>query len=260
MSDFRDRFEVQLVDAARREGLGVRDRRLVHLPVTIARRRMLVVALIVLAVGVAGAATRPWSPTLGSDHFDELRPSASSTGPPSRQLQILGVLRREQTPTDRSAASDAALRYLTGRTSQGVRIAYVRSVAEGQAVLIPVASVTRHAIRLTDALCVFFGDPTGDGGVRSCWTTDDVVAGRARNSLGRLVYGMVPDGISRVRLTFVGAQVVEAPVQDNFFVLSAPPAPTHRPDAAAAATIRQVVWLDGAGFPAGPPLRGQTGG
>jgi hypothetical protein len=220
VSDLLERFETQL--------LAARPRR--RRP---ARRSAVVVGLVALAVAAPTlAATQPWKPLLG----DERRgtPSASGDQPPAGQLAGMGVLRRPQTAADRGALAQTALR-LSDDNVDGVRTAAVRLLASPatDAVLIPVRRFNLNGSRFiapdapeelkqrmapkTDGLCLFAPDPSGDGGGYGCSTWEEVEAGLLPSSIGPVVYGLVPDGVARVRIDLEGGRQLELGVRDNFY-------------------------------------------
>ncbi|MEA2495433.1 MAG: hypothetical protein QOJ29_3344 [Thermoleophilaceae bacterium] len=241
MSDLQDRYEQQLLAAARR-----------HLPdaaASLAKPRRTRVGVVALAGAVltasALAATRPWEPEIGNSHFGEKPASVSPTAPPANQLQLLGVLRRDQTVDDRGAAAREALRYISGSTTSGVRTASVRVLGHG-AVIVPVMENSTNG-DIADALCLFYPDPAGDGGAKSCFSTNDIRTGQATDSLGRHFYGLVPDGVASVLATFTDGRTVTVPVTDNYFDVSTPAASNSEPSAPIA-DAPQLRWLDSNGL------------
>jgi hypothetical protein len=140
------------------------------------------------------------------------------------------VLRRDAVDADRGVQSRYALRFLDPGL-QGVRTESVRLVGahdgEGGYVLVPVAG--DHG--KPDSLCLFARDT--DGGGLSCWTTGEILAGKAVMGMGPgpgpgapppgapvittpngthavrggplspgpiTTFGIVPDGVAQVRL------------------------------------------------------------
>jgi hypothetical protein len=245
---FFDQLETNLITASQQLAGDRRGRVVWH-------RRLAIAAGVGLALGgTALAATHPWSPSLGDQRLGP-SPSISSVSPPKSQLDILGVLRRPQTGQDRGAATLRALRYL-GRGSTGIRTGYVRllgySAPSRGIVLIPMARYTPGpGLIKQDALCIFYTEPNGDGGAKSCFDTNDVQHGRATGSLGLHQYGLVPDGVAKVTALFADGPLVEARVHDNFFDLTAPRAGGD--SAAIAADPAIVSWQDEHGRPVGPP-------
>jgi hypothetical protein len=211
-------------------------------------RRTRLVALGTVAVlaasGVAAAATGVWSPQVG-DGTDPA--SLAVDAPPQAQLDALAVLRRAQTDADRGENSEYTLKFFG--SLRGVRLDYVRLLgtqAGGAGyVLVSAASEGTDGVvaqmRATKArqegrpapaatrnpLCLFARDPAGSGGGVSCFTLQQVLAGRAvmgRSSGSRgpaAAFGLVPDGVAQVRAgDGPGAPVAD--VRDNFFELTTP--------------------------------------
>jgi hypothetical protein len=234
MSTFFDDLELQLRDLAEaplvdERRVAVRQRR--------PRARWALIAVLLLAVlaAAAVAATGIWRPILGLPQFGP-GPSISSVAPPAQQLRLLGVLRRTQTTADRGSLTTQELRYL-GLDEEGVRTNYIRLLRPrplpglGPAVLVPVtqtrlpagsppAVVRRYAI--TNALCLIVGDTNGAGAGKTCFSTAQLVTGAANASLGPVVYGLVPDDVSRVTVRFASGQQVTETAQENFVAVTTP--------------------------------------
>ncbi|HEU4977165.1 MAG TPA: hypothetical protein VFT50_18900 [Baekduia sp.] len=234
MKDFRDRFEEQLLGAARRlpgsepaSGRPPAGRRRLRLP-RVPRRLGLVVAALVLVGGSALAtATHPWSPSLGDPRMRAGRPVIAVGSPPAAQLAILGVLRRPATAEDHGPQVRDALRYLGPMGDIGVRTDWIRRLdhSGGAAItLIPVERwrATTLKVSIRDALCVFAAEPNGDGGGKSCWSTRDVLDGHAVAGIGPRLYGLVPDGVATVEVRLADGRVEPSTVTDNFFELERP--------------------------------------
>jgi hypothetical protein len=226
MSDLLERFETQL--------LAARPRR--RRP---ARRSALAAGLVVLAVAAPTlAATEPWKPLLGDQRRGT--PSASRDRPPADQLAGLGVLRRAQTSADRGALAQSALR-LSDDNIDGIRTADVRLLTSPaiDAVLIPVKRFDLNASRFIsphaseqlkarmapkpDGLCLYAPDPAGDGGGYGCSTWQQIKTGQMPSSIGPIVYGIVPDGVTQVTIHLAQGQRVDVPVHDNFYAHRATP-------------------------------------
>jgi len=237
MTDFRDAFEQQLVDASRR--LDGSERRLRPRRWGIGRAPL--VALAILGIGGSAlAATHPWSPTLGDDRRG--RAVASASAPPAEQMGLLGVLRRDARPSDRDAETRAALRYI-GPQADGVRTDHIRKL-EGQAAtatLVPARSWSPAAgqVVIANPLCVEV--PDTKGAAKSCWSTQDVRGGRAYGELGSVVYGLVPDGVDTIVVSF-GAKTVVGQANDNFFAVDGPASAAGSEPVGAAPTA--IGWLD----------------
>jgi hypothetical protein len=244
------------LDALRQELVAASDRLTQPSPAMAVRRgwwqrspRALPIALagLVLSATAIAATTRPWQPLFGDAGTPQ--PRVSGDAPPVPQLELLGVLRRPQTPEDRGAATQQALRFF-GTSTQGVYTNYIRQLPAGQgglaAILVPARSWRFPGISKDDVLCVFIADPVGDGGGKGCYTTAEVESGRAGGSIGAVDYGLVPDGVTQVRFNYpTGTQATA--VHDNFF--------EHRPEQAAhsgripARPPQATLWLDADGKP-----------
>jgi len=194
---------------------------------------------LLVAGGVATAATGVWNPPLGDSNRGH--PTASSTDVPADQLQRFGVLRRLATAADRDAATLKSLSYLNARF-EGVRTDRIRApegLPADQYLIVPIQRWT--ATGITDALCLFATD--NDGGGTGCWNTTQILAGKAimlalspshtdgsAISAGRgTLIGLVPDGVTAISAGVGQARVA---VHDNVFVApitgnaGAPPNPT----------------------------------
>jgi hypothetical protein len=231
MTSFFDQLDKQLREIANRKpGPAARSRRAPR-----HTRKLSVILLAVLAVsGTALAATGLWRPILGEPRFGP-PPTITSSAPPRSQLELLGVLRRPQTRADRGAATLEELQYLS-RTASGVRTGYIRLLSDhtglGAAVLVPAAryslsadeappSVVTSAPR-KNALCLVVGDRDGQGSAKGCFTTDDVRDGAATLSLGRYLFGLVPDGVRTVTVTFGDKRTATSPASSNLFEIPMP--------------------------------------
>jgi hypothetical protein len=184
---------------------------------------------LLLVTGTALAATGLWRPILGEPRFGP-GPTITADAPPPAQLAILGVLRAPQTAADRSAGTRAELRYMSAAAS-GVRTNYIRLLSDhtgfGPAVLVPVARIDQARsgappavlaeLPRTDALCLLVGDRDGEGAAKRCFTTDDVLDGRDTLSLGSDVFGLVPDAVRSVTVSFTGGATRTVAPADNLF-------------------------------------------
>lgn len=201
-------------------------------------RKLILTALIPLAAAVpALALTEPWQPVLGRGHD---QPTGTSLTPvPSDATSILGVLRRPQTPQDRSPTALRLLRGV-GQEFAGVRLDSVRliTLTPGHHALVMSSQSVGHEPGLEvkgigNPVCVVFSF----GG--TCGDAHDLRAHGIVMSMGLGVLGLVPDGVARVVLSFAGGKTATAEVHDNAFsitdaatttrTLPAPAAPTRRP-------------------------------
>ncbi len=234
MTDYRDRFEEQLVEASHR--LSDAPSPPVRRRVRSSRRAFYVSAVGLLCVGTAAvAATRPWQPLLGDPDFPATQATPTASAPPASQLAIFGAFRRPASDADRGSEVLRALEFL-GSGTQGARTDYIRSTASladgGAAVLVPVKSWQpardEPERRIANAVCVVLAQTAVDAAAKSCWSESAVRSGQATASIGSDFYGIVPDGTATVVATFAGASgllgsrpTVTAAVVDNVFVLHA---------------------------------------
>jgi len=250
---------------------------------TVVHRRARITGLAVagvLMLGGVAAATTIWQPQLGGNRRGT--PTASLSAPPADQLAEFGVLRRAPTAGDHGAQSTYALRFLDP-SLHGVRTDYVRLLgtqANGEAfVLVPVQSYAAQdgeGPSITDALCLFSQDV--DGGGLGCFSTQQILDGRAVESMGRpkplaiapsgatvtasgrshfqrvrgvtltdvVYFGLVPDGVTSIKLTSDQGSVT-VPVHDNFFQAPLPGGETAAPDHSNTASTPTFEWLDPTG-------------
>jgi hypothetical protein len=260
---FIHRFERQLISARRPRRIRLR------------RPAILGACGVVLVAGTAVAAIAPWTPDLGPGHPREFKIVDSPV--PQSQLDVLAVLRRDQTSTDRGPDATYALRFF-GRNVGGVRTDGVRvlrgSKGANAAVLVPVSTYRPTGSGQTgverdkpaterDGLCLFVRDIT-DGGAQRCYSVDAVRAGKASGAVadgrGLLIYGLVPDGVTSVRIQPAQGAPISVAINDSFYEyqLSA--------GANGAVSFKGVQWLDDAGqvtrsqegmtvFPPGPATK-----
>jgi hypothetical protein len=234
--DFRSRLGMQLTASAAvlagppSPAAERRDARRPHQATMPRLARPLAVAVAVTALAGAAAASSLWLVTVGNPNGG-VNPGLSSTPPPDAQLGALAVLRRPQAEADRGPGVQTALEDINDFTA-GVRSNYVRELettAGGPIVLVPV--VRRDASHaggagapaagaIADALCVYYPIPgTGPlGAAPACWSTAQLLAGRAVSSADGHVFGLAPDGVRSVTISLGGAAAaVSAPVLGNFF-------------------------------------------
>lgn len=233
MSNFVDALEKQLKDAAVTQAAtrAHPPRRRSRL-----RRGLPFWAAGVIVIGApAVAATIIWHPTLGDGKTPA--PSASVSPTPAAQREALSVLRRAQTPHDRQSAA-TALKYLRSNV-RGVRVADIRAVSNpnipGGVVLVPVERYdidsanlpagAAHRAPKADGLCLFVEDRQGGqeaGGGWSCFSTAQVLAGEAGGGIGSTRYGVLPDGVAKLAITYTQGDAITAPVDDNVFAYLPP--------------------------------------
>jgi hypothetical protein len=226
MEDFISRYERQLV-AARPRRLRLRK------PIALGA------VAIALIAGTATAAMAPWTPDLGAGHPRESDISRSAA--PEPQLAALAVLRRAQTSIDRGPQATYALRFFSEQTGR-VRADAVRVLQadhdQGAAVLVPVTAAK------SDSLCVFVRDAT-DGGAQGCHSVEELRAGEIRGAMsdrgGLLIWGLVPDDVTTIRVRGVGSpDGLVLRVRDNFYQ-------AHLEAGADGVRFDAIEWLDRAG-------------
>lgn len=230
MSDFISEYGEQLRQAGWRRLK--RRRRLAGLATVRPTRRAAVALLALFVAAPAVAATGVWRPLLGDGTSPP--PTASSAPAAASQRAILSVLRRPQQPADRGAQTRYALKFLGAsvadvRTNE-IRLLHVESDGRG-IVLIPVGRYGLHppgdpAIPRrqagSDGLCLFAADqhqgqPAGGG--FGCYSTQQLVDGRASAGLGSRVYGLVPDGVEKIKISLAD-RTQTLKVDENFFIYS----------------------------------------
>jgi hypothetical protein len=187
--------------------------------------------------GTAFAAVAIWTPLLGNQQYG-YNPGISASAPPADQLAALAVLRRPQSAADQSGAlASGALRDINQFT-RDVRTDYIRVLAGSGTngfVLVPVAQRLAVGVNgipvssagagtasatVSDALCLYATDAGAI--VVNCYSAAQVIAGTARNEALDQLFGLAPDGVSAVTVTFTGGLTLSAPVQHNFFDVTLP--------------------------------------
>ncbi|MFL5781929.1 MAG: hypothetical protein ACJ760_11505 [Thermoleophilaceae bacterium] len=216
MTDLITRYEQHFHEAAQRQ---LRPSRY---GLTRRPRRQLAVAggVALLLVSVPAAADNGWFPFAGRSD----PPSTTDVAPAPTLMEMLGVLRRPQTATDRGGDTDYALKMLSGETYDGIQLGYVRRAAVGPAdqgvVIIPSLShrLVPDAIPNPHVICIwrtdyFHGERAG--GAPGCFDADDIRRGVALQQLGHRVDMIVPDGVARVAGVSDGGSVDTAVPEDN---------------------------------------------
>lgn len=194
-------------------------------------------AAVVSVGGAAVAGTALWGPVLGFE--DGNRPSASSTPAPPSQQAVLGVLRQDQAPADRGAIPREALASLS-RQYAGIRVAGVRllrAAPDGALVLVPVADLrptTAGAPAGPDTVCIYARVSPATKAA-SCFGTGQVRRGQAVGGIATFVWGLVPDGVTRVVVHTRGGGTTVAAVDRNAFTVDSGTLDPGRPE---------VYWLD----------------
>jgi hypothetical protein len=222
-------LERQLVASVRERRAPARaqPRRLPH-------RRAIVLAVVALLVlgGSAIAATGVWRPVLGT----HVHPSSKPTPPVVRGA--LGVLERRQTDADRSSDVVAALRQFDpARWIVGPHLGEVRLLARRADGISVLAPFDRRRGDHHTQLCLLYTDARGVGG--SCGDAAKLRTrgiggfmprqrpfhghdrgGHAITVPGTAVahyWGLVPNGVANVRLTWTDGSAVTAAVTGNYY-------------------------------------------
>jgi hypothetical protein len=234
---------------------------------------------IALCGGTAMAATGVWEPPIGV--LTGAAPPTTSHSPvPAAVTDAFGVLRREQTPKDRSTEVEATL--ARALFADGIRPGSVRYLApskvKGEAVVIFSARLPGEPAERAEQLCFYrpeFAATTEE--LPNCFTEDTLFAGRAftgyvtfsprllkeersRGSAADVecekaqppafcqptketAVGLAPDGVATVTAKFTAAPDVTVPVHENYFEIPLHGAEiSHRPGG-----VRRVVWRDAEG-------------
>lgn len=192
-------------------------------------RSPLAVGIALVAITGAATASSVWLAPAGNPVYG-FNPGLASTSPPAAQLGALAVLRRPQTDGDRGSGVPAALADVNNFTT-GIRSNYVRvleTTRDGAVVLVPVKRRDASAVgaaqpAIDDALCVYYAF-SGSGSLNNnthCWSTQQLLAGRALAGIGNHEYGLAPDGVSSV-VVALGRWKQSVPVTGNFFDVTLP--------------------------------------
>lgn len=262
MSDFLDRYGAQL-RAAQHEDVSAVGRAVRRLRGMRRRRALALGAVAALAVaGPAAAIVAPWQPSLSRAGLDE--PVATSSAPLDADVsRWLAVLRRPQTAQDRVASAPLLQVVGAGDLADGVQTAGIRALGGGWA-LVPVTSVKAPA-----------GDGPGlclaNGEQLACGQAEMVnrigMSGASASRTHTEHFGLVPDGVRRVRFIPAGGDPVSVAVDSNFFLLRVagsssagsvtPPAGYTGPAIAPPPmpVAGRIEWLDQAGAVVGPGRR-----
>jgi hypothetical protein len=223
------------------------------------RRRLRVLApclAVFLVTGTALATVGPWHPSLGNDRGGH--PTTSATRLPTAATSTLAILRRQQSAADRGRDVTATLR-IVGPQFHGVNVDDVRRLAPGDPARGNLAAILVTAQRLADdedagphaaqageLICMLYPTSQHLGANITCTPAHEIATGKASGNTGiggpdPRVYGLVPDGVTSVRLQIEGGFTTTVPVHDNFYVAHADGA--HQP----LAGRTTATWLDSAG-------------
>ncbi|HEX5608465.1 MAG TPA: hypothetical protein VFX45_00060 [Solirubrobacterales bacterium] len=201
--------------------------------------RIVAIGLCAVAFGgTAMAATGVWNPLVGSsEHPAEL----SDTPVPAGLVAKLGVLRREQTPQDRSPEVEATLKVgHTGfkyKPNFAVRLGSVRYLRPGAnhepTILLSGVTTVRPEIEPkkerwiaeVEEVCVARPVPGTEEAAFICFDRSELMSGHAVMGVSNpadgfaVALGVVPDGVATVTAKFDAAPPVNVPVEDNYWEL-----------------------------------------
>ena len=181
-----------------------------------------VLLVVALALGVGGVLV------LG-DHqrrADNASPAPHPAITPSGLTATLAVLQRPQSDAERALVHRAATD----------RYAALPKFSDPDSVRILAPGVLGRQVFLYlrgTSVCVYY--PDVEGGGTTCSTAAQLSQRRMIGALGTQVYGLVPDGVARVVITFPSG-TVSLPIRDNFWQTRAP-----------GATPSAIVWKDAQG-------------
>jgi hypothetical protein len=211
--------------------------------------RLVGVAAACLAIGgSAMAATGVWNPPLGNSSHPK---TASDSPVPPALVEELGVLRREQTPQDRSAEVEATLR--GGGLPEGVRLESVRFLAPGEygeATVLLSGVAAKPFETEEEPVCVARPFPEGEPAYSLCFGLSQLQSGGAHATYvgpdqDGVAFGIVPDGVATITAEFASAPPVTVPVQNNYWEL--PVSGAELSNANGESSVQRTVWRDAAG-------------
>jgi hypothetical protein len=212
----------------------------------------LVVAATLAVAGTAVAATTGWHPTIG-DLANDGPPSISQTPVPPGLRNALGVLRREPTAQDRSAAVEATLRGVSGYHVNELypdSVRYLAPGAGGAATILAVAHGS-ETFPGRNAICVYHpiiaspaaGPPSGSP--QACFNLREIRAGLAVSTIAgpRLLWtdGLVPDRVASVTVHYAGGLERTVSVRNNFY------GTVRKSQGAEEPFVSRVVWHEATG-------------
>jgi hypothetical protein len=207
-----------------------------------------VAAACIAIAGTAAAATGVWNPIVGSpDHSA----TTSESPVPAALVEHLGVLRREQTPRDRSAEVEATLD--GAEVPQGVRLESVRFLAPGEdgEAIVMLSGVKAIPLETAEEpVCV--ARPSARLPVTAflCFGPRQLMSGTAmalEEGPGRegIELGVAPDGVATITAEFGSAPSVTVAVQNNYWEV--PVSGPQLSNANGEAGIQRTVWRDAEG-------------
>jgi hypothetical protein len=151
-----------------------------------------------------------------------LLPSGSSVSHspvPADQLALFAVLRRPQTPDERSDVLPL-LKRVKGQRYEGVRASAIRVLARTRGEIVALVPMERGRFGrdpnkdVLDPLCLLRGSEQRGYGV-TCGTLDDVLGGRV--GWTRPPAGLAPDIAARVGLRVGGGRTITVTPRNNFY-------------------------------------------
>jgi len=210
--------------------------------------RLVAVTVACVALGgTALAATGVWNPIVGDP---ENPATLSGTPVPAALVAELGVLRREQTPQDRSPEVEATLE--GADVPQGVRLESVRYLgpgADGEATVMLSGVEAGPFDPEGDPVCVARPLPGATHSVFLCFGLSTLLGGtawgEALGPTGEFAYGVVPDDVATVTAEFDGPPPHTVPVHDNYWELPLSGAESANPHGESG--VQHTVWRDAEG-------------
>lgn len=176
--------------------------------------------LLVPAAGIAAAiavAVALW-PAAPADPEREVGPAQATSA-----AELLAVLRRPESDADRGPEAARGRERLAALIEGEATFRLLQVTPDGHGVVLAAGPVERLAGGAdADGVCLHVpgrGDEEGGG---ACWTASDVRLARAHVQVGRVVAGLVPDGVSSVEVRFVDSHGEGTQVEDNLFSVPGP--------------------------------------
>lgn len=182
--------------------------------------------------GVAFAVATSWIPALGAR--DRGSPSAATSPLPARLRLHFSVLTRPQSDLDRGPSTERALRLLTPGIvneihTDDIRVLRHEARRELTAILLPVGSYDTDARRAgaregsgNSGLCLLLA--TFDRVTHQCYAPREATRIRLPSTNDGVIYGLVPDGVAAVQISYDRGRRVNAEVRDNLYLRRAPSA------------------------------------
>lgn len=258
-TEYFDTLERQLVMASHRmtnEHAARRRRRY------FGRRPLLaaIVALLCASTAYAVSSKAPWAPAeLIGKSDPRAVPTLTAAALPQPMTSVLNIVRRPQTGQDRGPETRAVLKHFGNERRKGtyghvtIYSNAIRSVrAEGDVgppvTIVPLVRNASHGapgerapagVTTETQIWVWVPDPVDAGGAFPV-SPDYFKHPQTVGSMGAFHFGLAPDGVTRVRLTWIGYPPVETTVTDNFYGVEAPPGAQGGPTA---------TWFDADGKP-----------